>query len=60
MAGTGTGGAAPAPAAAPATVLPVVAGHTIKEVTVTHTNNYAGPGNITVKSETYDPRSSKY
>jgi hypothetical protein len=56
MAGTGTGGAP----AAPATVLPVVAGHTIKEVTVTHTNNYAGPGNITVKSETYDPRSSKY
>jgi hypothetical protein len=56
MAGTGTGGAA----LAPATVLPVVAGHTIKEVTVTHTNNYAGPGNITVKSETYDPRSSKY
>jgi hypothetical protein len=58
MAGTGTGGTA-APAA-PATVLPVVAGHTVVEVTTTHTNNYAGPGTYTVKSETYDPRSSKY
>ena len=57
--GTGTGGTA-APAAAPATVLPVVAGHTVVEVTTTHTNNYAGPGTYTVKSETYDPRSSKY
>jgi len=53
-------GTAPAPAAASATTLPAVAGHTVVEVTTTHTNNYAGPGTYTVKSETYDPRSSKY
>jgi hypothetical protein len=58
MAGTGTGGTAPA--AAPATVLPVVAGHTVVEVTLPRSNTISGLGAYSIKSETYDARSSKY
>ena len=54
MAGTGTGGGTPA------TVLPVVAGHTVVEVTLPRSNTISGLGAYSIKSETYDARSSKY
>ena len=55
--GTGTGGGAPI---APTTVLPTVTGHTVVEVTFPRRNTDAGLASYSIKSETYDPRSSKY
>ena len=54
--GTGGGGA---PKAA-TTVLPTVTGHTVVEVTFPRRNTDAGLAAYSIKSETYDPRSSKY
>lgn len=53
--GTGTGVGAPA-----AKSLAVVAGHTVVEVTLPRRNTDAGLAPYSIKSETYDPRSSKY
>jgi len=44
----------------PANVLPAVAGHTVVEATLPRTNKDAGLAAYSIKSETYDPRSSKY
>ena len=55
--GGGTGGGAPV---APTTVLPTVTGHTVVEVTFPRRNNDSGLGSYSIKSETYDPRSSTY
>ena len=52
--GTKTGGA---PAAKS---LAAVAGHTVVEVTLPRRNTDAGLAAYSIKSETYDPRSSKY
>jgi len=41
-------------------VLPTVAGHTVKEVTFPRRNTDAGRAAYSIKSETYDPRSTKY
>jgi hypothetical protein len=41
-------------------VLPVVAGHTVKEVTFPRRNSDAGLAPYSIKSETYDPRSANY
>jgi len=46
--------------AATTTVLPTVTGHTVVEVTLPRTNTDAGLAPYSIKSETYDPRSSKY
>jgi len=54
--GGGTGGGAPAST----TVLPTVAGHKVVEVTFPRRNNDSGLGSYSIKSETYDPRSSTY
>jgi hypothetical protein len=54
--GTGTGGGSPAST----TVLPTVTGHTVVEVTFPRRNTDAGLAAYSIKSETYDPRSSKY
>ena len=54
--GPGTGGAP----VAPTTVLPTVTGHTVVEVTFPRRNNDSGLGSYSIKSETYDPRSSTY
>ena len=55
---TGTvGGGAPVAAT---TTLPKVAGHTVVEVTFPRRNTISGLGAYSIKSETYDPRSSKY
>jgi hypothetical protein len=43
-----------------ATKLPTVTGHTVVEVTFPRRNNDAGRAPSSIKSETYDPRSSKY
>lgn len=51
--GTGGGGSR-------ATVLPTVTGHTVVEVTFPRRNLDAGLVAYSIKSETYDPRSSKY
>ena len=56
MAGT-VGGGAPVVAT---TSLPPVAGHTVVEVTLPRRNTISGLGSYSIKSETYDPRSSKY
>ena len=56
MAGT-VGGGAPVVAT---TALPKVAGHTVVEVTLPRRNTISGLGAYSIKSETYDPRSSKY
>ena len=53
--GTGTGGGG-----ARATVLPTVSGHKVVEVTFPRRNTDAGLASYSIKSETYDPRSSKY
>ena len=42
------------------TTLPTVTGHTVVEVTFPRRNNDAGMAPYSIKSETYDPRSSKY
>jgi hypothetical protein len=42
------------------TSLPTVAGHTVVEVTFPRTNKDAGLAAYSIKSETYDPRSSNY
>ena len=42
------------------TKLPAVAGHTVVEVTFPRRNTISGLGTYSIKSETYDPRSSKY
>jgi hypothetical protein len=57
--GAGTGGGGGAPKAA-TTVLPTVTGHTVVEVTFPRRNNDSGLGSYSIKSETYDPRSSTY
>ena len=44
----------------PTKILPVVAGHTVVEVTLPRRNTISGRGTYSIKSETYDPRSSKY
>ena len=49
--GGGTGGT---------TVLPTVSGHKVVEVTFPRRNLDAGLAAYSIKSETYDPRSSKY
>ena len=46
--------------AATTTTLPTVAGHTVKEVTFPRRNTDAGLAPYSIKSETYDPRSTKY
>jgi len=43
-----------------ASVLPVVAGRVVKEVTLPRRNTDAGLAPYSIKSETYDPRSTKY
>ena len=55
MAGTTSVGGTPA-----TTSLPTVAGHTVKEVTFPRRNTDAGLAPYSIKSETYDPRSTKY
>ena len=40
--------------------LPAVTGHTVVEVTLPRRNTISGRGTYSIKSETYDPRSSKY
>ena len=52
----GTGGGAPVAT----TVLPTVSGHKVVEVTFPRRNTDAGLAAYSIKSETYDPRSSKY
>ena len=42
------------------TSLPTVTGHTVVEATFPRRNNDAGRVPYSIKSETYDPRSSKY
>jgi hypothetical protein len=42
------------------TSLPAVAGRTVAVVTVPRRNSDAGVAPYSIKSETYDPRSSKY
>ena len=42
------------------TSLPKVTGHTVVEVTLPRRNTISGRGAYSIKSETYDPRSSKY
>jgi hypothetical protein len=54
---TMSGGGPPAPMA---NVLPAVTGHTVVEVTFPRRNTDAGRTTYSIKSETYDPRSSKY
>ena len=44
----------------PTKTLPVVPGHTVVEVTLPRRNTISGLGSYSIKSETYDPRSSKY
>ena len=44
----------------PTNILPAVTGHTVKEVTFPRRNTDAGLSSYSIKSETYDPRSSKY
>ena len=48
------------PPAAKANVLPAVTGHTVVEVTFPRRNLDAGLVAYSIKSETYDPRSSNY
>ena len=54
---TMSGGGPPAPMA---TVLPTVTGHKVVEVTFPRRNLDAGLAAYSIKSETYDPRSSTY
>jgi hypothetical protein len=53
---TGTGGGG----GVSTTALPTVTGHTVVEVTLPRRNTISGRGAYSIKSETYDPRSSKY
>ena len=58
--GTGTGGTGTGTGTAAAKSLPTVSGHTVVEVTLPRRNSDAGLASYSVKSETYDPRSSTY
>ena len=59
---TASGGGSPGSGTGAPTgkTLPAVTGHTVVEVTLPRRNTDAGLAPYSIKSETYDPRSSNY